>query len=519
MFLRRDLTKPAMSGGFELQPLDGGPRVALAPGETVIGRGPLLGITDKRVSRRHAILEVVGGQLRIKPIHTNPCFYQSSEKSQPLPMKTNLWRWLNPGDSFSLLVDKYIFRVFATQSETDMECTLRNSQMLEEDNILNEVPKSPVTKSLPDKTTGTSQVERSTELPKTQTTTTNSVSFLGECRDFSKQQSNPAQRKRVLPAWMLAENLSDQNLSASVISGDNNIIQECGKEGISKDKTQVNMTQQRKRVISSGNSESISAEDDAGKKCKNADQEKSVISSKEMPESFSTFTLSNTDINTMKTNTQRNEIPVEELGNVSEHKIITKGTPNKEDKAVSYSESYSSVPGRSSCGESQGSHPESTSDSSSPETLHSKTSDSVPGGSEENRVKRTSCMYGANCYRKNPVHFQHFSHPGDSDYGSVQIIDQDETDDRPECPYGASCYRKNPQHKIEYRHSTLTDEDNDDVGQPNESDLNDSFIDDEEEEYEPTDEDSDWEPEKEDQEKEDVEELLKEAKKFMKRKK
>ncbi|VTJ75598.1 Hypothetical predicted protein [Marmota monax] len=78
---------------------------------------------------------------------------------------------------------------------------------------------------------------------------------------------------------------------------------------------------------------------------------------------------------------------------------------------------------------------------------------------------------------------------------------------------------KNPQHKIEYRHSTLTDEDNDDVGQPNESDLNDSFIDDEEEEYEPTDEDSDWEPGKEDQEKEDVEELLKEAKKFMKRKK
>uniref|UniRef100_A0A8D2HGZ6 Aprataxin and PNKP like factor n=1 Tax=Urocitellus parryii TaxID=9999 RepID=A0A8D2HGZ6_UROPR len=483
-----------MSGGFELQPLDGGPRVALAPGETVIGRGPLLGI------------------------HTNPCFYQSFEKSQPLPMKTNLWRWLNPGDSFSLLVDKYVFRVFATQSETDVECTLRNSQMLEEDNILNEAPKSPVT-SLLDKTTGSSQLERSTELPKTQTTTINSVSFLGECRDFSKQQSNPAQRKRVLPAWMLAENLSDQNLSASVMSGDNNIIQECGKEGISKDKTQVNMTQQRKRVISSGNSESISAEDDAGKKCKNADQEESVISSKEMPESFSTVTLSSTDINTMKTNTQRNEIPVEELGNVSEHKIITKGTPNKEDKAVSYSESYSSVPGRSSCGESQGSHPESTSDSFSPETLHSKTSDSVPGGSEENRVKRTSCMYGANCYRKNPVHFQHFSHPGDSDYGGVQIIDQDETDDRPECPYGASCYRKNPQHKIEYRHSTLTDEDNDDVGQPNESDLNDSFIDDEEEEYEPTDEDSDWEPGNEDQEKEDVEELLKEAKKFMKRKK
>lgn len=66
---------------------------------------------------------------------------------------------------------------------------------------------------------------------------------------------------------------------------------------------------------------------------------------------------------------------------------------------------------------------------------------------------------------------------------------------------------------------SISDEDSDNVGQPNEYDLNDSFLDDEEEEYEPTDEDSDWEPGQEDQEKEDVEELLKEAKKFMKRKK
>nr|KAF6428920.1 aprataxin and PNKP like factor [Molossus molossus] len=81
--------------------------------------------------------------------------------------------------------------------------------------------------------------------------------------------------------------------------------------------------------------------------------------------------------------------------------------------------------------------------------------------------------------------------------------------------------KKNPQHKIEYRHSTLPVRSlvDDDGGQPNDYDLNDSFLDDEEEEYEPTDEDSDWEPGKEDGEKEDMEELLKEAKTFMKRKK
>ncbi|XP_036190185.1 aprataxin and PNK-like factor isoform X1 [Myotis myotis] len=574
-----------MSGGFELQPRDGGPRVALAPGETVIGRGPLLGITDKRVSRRHAILEVVGGQLRIKPIHTSPCFYQSSEKSQLLPLKTNLWHWLNPGDSFSLFVDKYIFRVFSTYSETELDCTFRNSQMLDEDDILNEIPESSLV-NLPDKTTGAPQLEGSTGIATTQTSTTNSVSFAGECSGISKQQSNPAQRKRILPAWMLTD-LGDQNLPAPVTS-ENNVNQKSGREGFCKNKTQEYITQQgRKRLISPGSSQSTSAEQDTGKKCRNADQEESVISSKEMPQTVSAVTLSNMDVSNKKTNALRNEIPTEGLGKVSEDEIITKGTRNKEE-TVSCSESCSSAQGKSSHGESQGSCPGPSSDPSNPATLHAKAADPVLQGSEENKVKRTSCMYGANCYRKNPVHFQHFSHPGDNDYGGVKVMCQDLTDDRPECPYGESCYRKNPQHKIEYRHSTLPTacwlwpcpssafrlEDqplpgtrcshspgdiiiaepqkgsasfsleghtplpptcfgqdwchwgwrirntvDDDEGQPNEYDLNDSFLDDEEEEYEPTDEDSDWEPGKEDEEKEDMEELLKEAKTFMKRKK
>ncbi|XP_029792106.1 aprataxin and PNK-like factor isoform X3 [Suricata suricatta] len=444
-----------MSGGFELQPLDGGPRVVLAPGETVIGRGPLLRITDKRVSRRHAILEVVGGQLRIKPIHTNPCFYQSSEKSQLLPLKRNLWCWLNPGDSFSLLVDKYIFCVFSTHSETEMECTLRNSQMLEEDNILNEMPKSSSV-NLPDETTGNPQLERSTEIAKTQTSSANSECFLGEGRDLSKQQSNPAQRRRILPAWMLTDSRSDQNLSVPASSGErvleaendcmdgtladtltggllkkDNIIQGSGKEGICK-----------KRLISSGSSKSTSAEQDTGKKCKNAHQEESIISSKEMPQSSSAIILSNAEVNNVKAKTQRNEIPIEELGKVPEHKIITKGTQNKEGKVMDCSESYLSAQGKSFHEESQGSSPESSSDLSNPEALHAKATDSVPQGSEEKKIKRTSCMYGANCYRKNPVHFQHFSHPGDGDYGGVQVTCQD--DERPECPYGASCYRYFP---------------------------------------------------------------------------
>ncbi|XP_053445010.1 aprataxin and PNK-like factor isoform X4 [Nycticebus coucang] len=489
-------------------------------------------ITDKRVSRRHAILEVVGGQLRIKPIHTNPCFYQSSEKRQLLPLKTNLWHWLNPGDSFSLLVDKYTFHVLSTESEVDMECTLRNSQMLDEDDILNEIPESPVI-NVPDET-GASQLARSTEITKPQTTTTtDSVSFLGQSREFSKQQPNLAERKRFLPAWML-ENLNDQNLSAAVIS-ESNVIQGHGKEGNCKDKTQVNIIQQgRKRLISPGSSESTSAEQEAGKKSKNANQEESVISSKEMPQSASSITLSNTEMNNMKTNTQRSEIPIEELDKVSEHKMITTGTPSKDDGVVSCSESCSSAQDKSFWDKTQGSHPESSSDCSKSETLPAKSTDSVLQGCKENQVKRTSCIYGANCYRIPSIF--------NTSATLVTVIMEvyksgakmrlmtglNVPMEHPVIGFYAvhySCFyllRKNPQHKIEYRHSTLpvrnvSEEDNDDVGHPNEYDLNDSFIDDEEE-YEPTDEDSEWEPEKEVQEEEDVEELVKEAKKFMKRK-
>lgn len=522
LLLAKEPALISMSWDFFLQPLDGGAQVPVRPGQTVIGRGPLLGITDKRVSRRHAILEVVDNQLRIKPIHTNPCFHQSSEKSQLLPMKTHVWCWLNPGDIFSLLLNKYSFRVFSTQTEEEVECTLRNSQIFDEDDVLSEMQKSPVI-NLPDKTTGTSQLQGSPEITKAKCTAIEPMSSAGACGDIREHKLHPAQRKRILPAWMLAESSSGQNLSAPVKGGDKDGIQRSGKEGTCKDKTPVNVTQHgRKRLISPGNLDSKSAEQDPGKKCKSSDQEGLVVSSKEVPESLSSITLSDTDVDSVKINEPSNAVPIEELGEVSKHKTVSKATANEEGETVRHAESHSGVHSKSLLETSQGFHPKSSSAPSSPDASHTM-ADSVLGSSEESKVQRVSCMYGANCYRKNPLHFQHFSHPGDSDYGDIQVTDEGETGDRPECPYGASCYRKNPQHKMEYRHSALPvrDKDNDDGGHPSENDLNDSFLedDDEEEGYEPTDEDSDWQPEKDDEEKEDVEELLKEAKRFMKRKK
>lgn len=43
--------------------------------------------------------------------------------------------------------------------------------------------------------------------------------------------------------------------------------------------------------------------------------------------------------------------------------------------------------------------------------------------------------------RKNPIHFQQFSHPNDDDYHETDTLTEGNDDNRPECPYGTACYR------------------------------------------------------------------------------
>uniref|UniRef100_A0AAY4AM08 PNK FHA domain-containing protein n=1 Tax=Denticeps clupeoides TaxID=299321 RepID=A0AAY4AM08_9TELE len=102
--------------GFELVPVDGGSLVQLPVGETVVGRGPLFGVNDKRVSRHHGLLENMAGQLRIKPTHLNPCFIQTSAVAPPQPLEKERWHVLRPGDIFSLLPGKYIYKVAVSRN-------------------------------------------------------------------------------------------------------------------------------------------------------------------------------------------------------------------------------------------------------------------------------------------------------------------------------------------------------------------------------------------------------------------
>ncbi|KAK0149069.1 Aprataxin and PNK-like factor [Merluccius polli] len=151
-------------------------------------------------------------------------------------------------------------------------------------------------------------------------------------------------------------------------------------------------------------------------------------------------------------------------------------------------------------------------------------------GHTPSQSTRPRCPYGEDCYRKNPLHFQECSHPGDHDY--VQEEEEPEPDvDRPECPYGMDCYRydtalttsalKNPLHRKEYKHSrrqarTTRTAPRANAGDEDEDDE-DSFINDSSDEaYD----DSDYVPAgSDDSGQEDIQTLQADAKNFLKRRK
>ncbi|NXP77541.1 APLF factor, partial [Ramphastos sulfuratus] len=338
------------------------------------------------------------------------------------------------------------------------------------------------------------------------------------------EQSKSIQRKRVLPSWMLESDLLVERVSEPAMKEGNRMkkVQGRGESNMESLKSDV---QQKKRLASEETAEDFESEEqDQGKR--------SCLSTPDSsPQNASGFPLESTMEGSGKTGTKT---PGSFLGNgdrqpcskrskrvvqSSSKENRSEETENKEQ--ITGSTSQQAHCGRTSqyCGAQEGIlEPDANLDYKT-EISDSTTSADASESSKQIKRKRTPCMYGTGCYRKNPIHFQQFSHPNDDDYYEAQTVTQGSNDNRPECPYGTACYRKNPQHKLEYKHSAppgkrAVEKDIASDEEPNEYDLNDSFIDDEEEECEPTDEDSDWEPSSEEKDNEDVETLLQEAQRF-----
>jgi len=108
---------------------------------------------------------------------------------------------------------------------------------------------------------------------------------------------------------------------------------------------------------------------------------------------------------------------------------------------------------------------------------------------------RSVCSYGGSCYRKNPQHRVEEAHPGDEDYRDPAA--GEEEGERPECEFGTECYRTNPMHKKQFSHSKKPQPKREAKAKKKKNtaaddyDSDDSFINDEEDGWEPVDDSDD----------------------------
>ncbi|XP_048843404.1 aprataxin and PNK-like factor [Brienomyrus brachyistius] len=462
--------------GFELEPVDGGGPIPLPQGETLLGRGPFLRVTDKRVSRHHGLLENSDGQLRIKPTHANPCFWQSAPEDPPQPLEKDSWHPLHPGEIFSLLPGKYIYRVVSSKEEN----TQRKSQVLAED-----------------ETGKGSQEENGLSDPVKADTAEGRI-------ESGSERPRAGERKRVLPAWMMQ--------AAAVVPSPptpKGGKRDRGKATPSQAKA-PSTTQGGRRAISSGDEleegETEHSRRKGMKRGKSSEDVQSPSTSTSKGVKLGGGTASPPQAKT-PSSTQGGRRAIssgDELEDgETEHspgKGMKRKRSNEEDDTQSKASASSVTKARRPVRPIQAETSEESDDPERPsgnngeptsgteKVAHSVNRKEGLGAKETSSQARNSqrvpCPYGKDCYRKNPIHFKECSHPGDSDFEEKPA----DEDDRPECPYGTSCYRKNPLHKKEYKHTK-------DPGkrasrEEEYADLDDSLVDD----SESVDDDSDYVP-------------------------
>ncbi|KFP97765.1 Aprataxin and PNK-like factor, partial [Leptosomus discolor] len=272
--------------------------------------------------------------------------------------------------------------------------------------------------------------------------------------DDESEQSKCVQRRRVLPSWMLERDLLVQRISEPMMKGLQ--CQGRGEGNTESLKSEVNVPQ-KKRLASEEAIEDF-------EECKFSGPSKCNL----IPQNTSGFPLESTMKNmegngktgtkTLGSSLEKNDRQLhskrsKRIGQISSNTNLIEETENKEQ--ITGSTSQRAHWGRTSqyFGAQEGIlEPDANLDYET-EISDSTRSADASESSKQIKRKRTPCMYGAGCYRKNPVHFQQFSHPNDDDYHKAEIVTRDNNANLPECPYGTACYRKNPQHKLEYKHS------------------------------------------------------------------
>lgn len=423
--------------------------------ETILGRGKYFGISDKRVSRNHAILLNQNNVLTLKSTHANPCFLNLKTRNKKLLLKQGGSIALEDGDKFSLLQDKFFFSVKTNDANNVNQSCLKHTI---EENHKNFELHSTIKTTLID-ANGNDEKD-----------------VYGDENESEKNSKNSSLemscvKKRKLPNWMKH---SPTKFSHEKSRKTEENSMQCGDIANSSPMKESNLQDKR----NNNGASSIKIIDSV--------ENRNAIAVASYADNANTFieSLRDDSLN-LKTNSStlnKSSEDEEDFNNSSEQ--------STDEMAKNH---LLTVDNNNCVGKNDlDCKTDDIDERTEPETSSSNNL-LIPSFSQN--VKREPCAYGRNCYQKNPIHRNKFSHPADDDYFSSESNDSD--DDRPECEYGLQCYRKNPAHKKQFKHTRRMNPKRKLAKQKPKISSNDdydsSFIDDDESE-ESLNEESDWTP-------------------------
>jgi aprataxin and PNK-like factor len=322
-----------------------------SPGEYTIGRGPLLEITDKRVSRKHAILKIEeDGTVKFCLRHDNPCYHKPAKSNDFIQLKCDTWQELTDDDQISLLHHSIEELVFTVRINSIKGTTNAPN----DDNV---------------------------EL----TTSDSNKCALGEEQKMATPpmplvtSSSSSGKSRKLPSWLLA---AKNDGKPTATSKQKSTSRSTGSKLLNKTSS------------SSAGSRKVSSSSSVG--------DEPVKKEEDIPTATTTTTSTTIASNTPAATSTTTFTTI--ASNIPAATSTTTSTP----ATISTSNTATST---SNTATSTSNTPAATTIPSATST--GTGSDDVLAADDSSRLP--SCPYGKKCYRKNPAHFKEYSHSDPDD--------------------------------------------------------------------------------------------------------
>jgi len=394
--------------------------------ELKLGRGPLLKIDATSISRHKISLKLKDGNIMIKCLKNPPIVidHDSTNGNEEIVAASDIDYKVVSGDIIKFDPQNFFFKFtfddLTSTASPNNSCDNSNDKLLSKidsvpdlkDDINATDPKELHSRNSNNDKVVEKQNEKEEYVYLQSTSKKRIFDDTQDADSLEKQKASPVKKARKLPAWML----------------------EAGKENVLEDtKVQTCKREPKDAKGKIKKSPMKSTEKNKIPELKSKEKDNSTCKN----ESTNDLNENIKSSDAIKTNEEEDGYLTKTVGDVIENSSL------KIDGDSSPSGFVFPVLIK----------PEDLQDSDEESPVKKKKQPEVKKKKESVRPK---CPFGEECYRKNPVHFQQESHPGDDDYadGGEKVEEEGgQQDDRPECEYGVDCYRKNPEHKRDFKHS------------------------------------------------------------------